>query len=164
VVERGKVWLAAGGLVVVRDTLLVVKKTYGKTKGLWTMPGGFANPGETIDETVVREIREETGILARPLGVVAVRTGVLRTDEQDTFIAFLCEQTGGKLCIDEREIAHAEFARIADIARSHESTEFLANLLLALQTELRDTDETALQEQTIGQFRDYGYSRYKVFY
>lgn len=38
-------------------------------RGTWELPGGTVEPGESLQETVVRELREETGIDARPADV-----------------------------------------------------------------------------------------------
>lgn len=35
--------------------------------GDWTLPGGHAKPGERLDETVVREVFEETGVYIKPI-------------------------------------------------------------------------------------------------
>ena len=61
--DRGKVWLGVAGVVINEDgKWLVVKKTYSGLKGIWSLPAGFVQVGETADEAAVREVLEETGI------------------------------------------------------------------------------------------------------
>ncbi len=42
--------------------LLLIKRGHDPGAGLWSLPGGRVEPGETDEEAVVREIREETGL------------------------------------------------------------------------------------------------------
>ena len=57
------------GLVATKDgRWLFVKKKYSGLKGKWSLPAGFVNEGETVDEAVKREVLEETGIVAHVKG------------------------------------------------------------------------------------------------
>ncbi|MEM2094426.1 MAG: NUDIX hydrolase [Candidatus Bathyarchaeia archaeon] len=54
--------VGVGGLIVDRDKVLLVKRENEPGKGLWSVPGGVLELGETVREGAKREIREETGI------------------------------------------------------------------------------------------------------
>lgn len=54
----------AGAAIVTRaddDKILLVQRGEAPGKGLWGLPGGFVELGETVQEAVAREILEETG-------------------------------------------------------------------------------------------------------
>jgi len=84
--------------VVFRDgKILLVKE---KRDGGWTLPGGFADVGDTASESVVREIHEETGYEARAVKLLAVwdrqRQGHVPLRPFHIYkLAFRCEIVGG---------------------------------------------------------------------
>ncbi len=45
-----------------KGEVLLVKRKYDPQKGFWDLPGGFVDINESIEESVVREIKEELGI------------------------------------------------------------------------------------------------------
>ncbi|HSG39788.1 MAG TPA: NUDIX hydrolase [Thermoanaerobaculia bacterium] len=61
---------SAGGLVVQGTRILLISTQAGRR---WQLPKGHIEPGETPEETAVREVREETGVTGR---VVAPLPGV----------------------------------------------------------------------------------------
>jgi ADP-ribose pyrophosphatase YjhB (NUDIX family) len=87
----------------------------------WSIPGGAMEPGESIAETAVREVREETGIDVRvekllgvysnPAHVVAYDDGEVR---QQFSVCFLCTPTGGELTTSS-ETSETRFFELADI-------------------------------------------------
>jgi ADP-ribose pyrophosphatase YjhB (NUDIX family) len=46
-----------------RGRLLLIKRGHAPGAGLWSLPGGRIEPGETDAQALVREMREETGLL-----------------------------------------------------------------------------------------------------
>ncbi|MEJ5357673.1 MAG: NUDIX domain-containing protein [Desulfobacterales bacterium] len=62
----------AVGAVVLRDgAVLLVKRAFPPSAGVWAIPGGGVLLGETLREAAEREIREETGVEIRALEPVA---------------------------------------------------------------------------------------------
>ena len=84
--------------VVVRDgAILLVKE---RQDGLWTLPGGWADIGESPSEAVAREVREESGFRARPVRLLAVydrsRHGHGPHPAYIYKLFFLCQLEGGE--------------------------------------------------------------------
>ncbi len=70
---RGWPRLGVGALVVdAKGRVLLVKRRFPPFQGLWSIPGGHVEPGETVIDAASRELYEETGIEAEPVGVVDV--------------------------------------------------------------------------------------------
>ncbi|PID58090.1 hypothetical protein CSB45_05215 [candidate division KSB3 bacterium] len=53
---------AVGALIFEDDRLLLIKRGRPPAEGQWTLPGGVIEPGESPEEAIVREVREECGL------------------------------------------------------------------------------------------------------
>ncbi|MGQ4915714.1 MAG: NUDIX domain-containing protein [Candidatus Asgardarchaeia archaeon] len=85
-------FIGVGGVVIHNNKVLLVKLNYGRAKGKWVIPGGLVECGETPQEAIVREIKEETGITVEPVGIVGVRALVRKSDNlTDLYITFVCK-------------------------------------------------------------------------
>jgi ADP-ribose pyrophosphatase YjhB (NUDIX family) len=56
-------------IIVTPEGLLLQRRS---DNGLWGLPGGGVEPGESVSEAVVREVREETGLEVAPVRLVGV--------------------------------------------------------------------------------------------
>jgi len=54
--------LVVVGILVQDSKVLLVRRAMNPGKGLWGMPGGYADMGEVLEEAVCREVWEETGL------------------------------------------------------------------------------------------------------
>ena len=94
--------VAVGAVVFKDDCVLMVKRSKPPAKGSWAVPGGKIRPGETMQQALVREIKEETGLDIQ-VGDIIYVFDVIQRDEKNeiTFhyviIDFLCELKGGQL-------------------------------------------------------------------
>ena len=69
---------AASGLVIRQNKVLLIRRKNAPDQGVWGLPGGKIQWGETVAQTVVREVWEETAVRCRPidpLGFVEVLDG-----------------------------------------------------------------------------------------
>ena len=68
--------------VVLRgEQALIVQRAQQPNAGRWGFPGGVLELGETVAEGAMRELAEETGILAEPAGILNVHDAVSRDAE-----------------------------------------------------------------------------------
>ena len=56
--------LCVGAIAVIDGRLLLIRRGHGPAAGEWSVPGGRVEGGETLAESVVREVAEETGLEA----------------------------------------------------------------------------------------------------
>jgi 8-oxo-dGTP diphosphatase len=101
--------LAAFVLLIEDGRVLLVKQSYGPR--LWALPGGLVNPGESLEDAAVREVREETGLDVRVDGIIAVadRGSLLLT-------VFTGAVHGGQLRPEPEEIEELRWFSLGDLA------------------------------------------------
>ncbi len=64
--------LATDGIVVIDDEVLLIRRGKKPFEGSYALPGGIVEYGERVEECVVREIKEETGVETKILDIVGV--------------------------------------------------------------------------------------------
>lgn len=89
------------------DEILLIKRNTRPFVGYWALPGGRMDPGETIEQTVVREVKEETGLTVEIVKVVGeyVEVGVKDDVEYEYYpTCFVVKPVGGELKKQDTEI------------------------------------------------------------
>ncbi len=98
----GRPFLGVGALIFEDGRLLIVERASDPFKGYWSLPGGILETGETLEEGVRREVREETGLEVEPLSVFEIFERIIRDAEGKAefhyvVVDYLCKAVGGEL-------------------------------------------------------------------
>jgi mutator protein MutT len=71
-------YLAVSAAIIRDGHVLVARRAKGASTGLFTLPGGVVEAGETLHEAIVREVAEETGITIEPVALAGQREFITR--------------------------------------------------------------------------------------
>lgn len=82
--------------------VLLIRRGQEPLKGEWSLPGGAVELGETLEQAIVREVLEETGLVVDVLDTVKAFDRISRDDAgrvryHYVLVDFLCRVTGGSL-------------------------------------------------------------------
>ena len=103
------------------NSMVLIRRKKKPYKKSWALPGGFVEYGETVEEAVIREIKEETGLEISLCGIVGVYSDPERDPRGHTVtICYFAVKTGGELkagtdasdviCIQKNEILKMKLA------------------------------------------------------
>jgi 8-oxo-dGTP pyrophosphatase MutT (NUDIX family) len=115
---------SAGGLIL--DALALdaraalIGRLDRRNRLLWSLPKGHVEPGETIQETAIREVREETGISGRihaPLGTIDFWFVAEGQRVHKTVHHFLLLAEGGELSDEDVEVSEVAWVPLAEVGR-----------------------------------------------
>jgi 8-oxo-dGTP diphosphatase len=104
----------------VRDgKVLLVRRARPPANGLYSLPGGVVEIGETLREALLREVREETGMAIEPLGLAGFRETILRdpanrVERHFVILPFAARWIAGEPCLNE-ELNEARWVEPAEI-------------------------------------------------
>lgn len=110
-----------GAVVVHEGRVLLIRRGKEPLRGRWLVPGGTVEWGETLEEAVVRELKEETGLLVRPRELLAVLDRIHRAGDSEevahhyVIVDYLCDWVSGTLRAGS-DAEEAAWVPVADLA------------------------------------------------
>jgi 8-oxo-dGTP diphosphatase len=115
-------FFVAGHALIERESKYLVtqrSKSSGYMPMKWDIPGGIVEPGEALEDTINREVQEETGLTIRIGHVIYAYTNRDQLPQRQTFqIVYLCKYESGKVVLDLSEhVAYKwiDFANITNL-------------------------------------------------
>lgn len=110
--------VAVSAAVIQGDSLLLVKRTKGPHKRLWSLPGGLVELGEGLKEAVIREVREECSLSIEPKEVLAVVQDIGPRGDSNEYhfliICFKAEPRGGEPMAGD-DVSDAKWFKIDEL-------------------------------------------------
>ncbi|MCS7124023.1 MAG: NUDIX hydrolase [Candidatus Bathyarchaeota archaeon] len=91
------------GAIIVCDGKILLEKRKGEPgRGKWSVPGGLVELGETVEEAVVREVKEETGLDVADPELIDVVDNIVRDEKGEikyhfVIIDYLVKVRGGEV-------------------------------------------------------------------
>ena len=112
---------AAAIIIKKQNLILLIKRLTRPFVGYWALPGGRQDSEENIEQTVIREVKEETGLdvaIIKKIGEYREK-GINGNIEYDYFPScFLAKIIGGKIIKQEKEVSSIKFFNIEKIPKN----------------------------------------------
>ena len=102
--------LVGAVVAILQNDRLLLQRRKATPIGKWGLVGGLMELGESLEETAIREVREETGLHITNLHFITILSGpqyYVEVENGDTFyavtVAYYTRDSKGSICVDERE-------------------------------------------------------------
>jgi 8-oxo-dGTP pyrophosphatase MutT (NUDIX family) len=119
---QGKPYLLCGCSVAIVDAENRVLLHRRRDIDAWGLPGGVMEPGESLEEAAIREVREEVGLACHALALFGVYSGPALycryangDEEYHVRVVYLCRDFSGRIEVEESEGRGAAFFSLDDI-------------------------------------------------
>ena len=94
--------ISAGGIILIDDKVLIIKRKSEPNKGKWSIPGGVIKLGEKIEEGLKREVFEETGLTVEINNLIDIIEKVFKDDNgriiyHYVILDYLCQCVSGEI-------------------------------------------------------------------
>lgn len=97
--------LAVSAAIFRNDRLLLVRRARKPGLGVWTLPGGRVEFGESLHQALNREVQEETGLTIGVIGLAGFREGLPRPDrgqpEHYVILPFAARWLAGEVMLND---------------------------------------------------------------
>jgi len=128
-------YLAVSAAIIRDSRVLVARRAKGASTGLYTLPGGVVEVGETLYQAVVREIAEETGITIEPVALAGQREFITRDEtgrvsRHFVILCFAARWLAGEGTPQVEELSELRWLRPAELS-ALKTTEGLADIVAA---------------------------------
>lgn len=125
-------YLAVSAAIIRNGRVLIVRRANPPAHGLYTLPGGVVESGESLTEALQREIVEETGLAIEPVALAGHREVIMRDEagrakRHFVILAFAARWVSGEPKLNE-ELHDAQWLLPAEIA-GLDTTEGLAEIV-----------------------------------
>src|SRR3984957_12978199 len=127
-------YLAVSAAIFRNGRVLIVRRARPPAHGLYTLPGGGVELGETLEQAVIREVREETTLDIEPVELVGFRQAIARdpagrVERHFVILPFAARYVAGEISLNE-ELSEADWR---DPSSLHElkTTDGLAEVVAA---------------------------------
>jgi 8-oxo-dGTP diphosphatase len=126
--------LAVSAAIIRDGKVLVVRRARKPALGIYTLPGGGVETGETLVEAVTREVREETSLEIAPVALAGHREAIMRdpqggVERHFVILCFAARWLAGEPKLNE-ELDDARWLDPADLPALR-TTEGLAEIVAA---------------------------------
>ena len=101
-------------VIVQDDSLLFLRRNNNPVKGQWWFPSGRIRKGETFEETLIREVKEETGLDVIESELVNVYSRIFN-QRHDITIAYICKCKPDKITLNNE---HSEYKYIKKLPKN----------------------------------------------
>ena len=113
--------VGVGAVIIDGDRVVLIKRAHEPLKGQWSLPGGGVELGETLEQAIVREVQEETGLDVDVGPIVDIldrigRDADGRVEHHFVLVDFVCRSSGGVLR-SASDADAAAWVTLADLAQ-----------------------------------------------
>jgi ADP-ribose pyrophosphatase YjhB (NUDIX family) len=139
-------FLAVSAAIIRDGRVLIVRRAATPMLGLYTLPGGVVEAGETLDEAVRREIEEETALKIEPVALAGYRDAIFRDRENRVerhfvIMAFAARLVSGEVRLNG-ELGDYRWLKPEELA-SLKTTEGLAEIVDAAFARMAEAEARA---------------------